>query len=126
MMRRAHSWHALLSTQAVGAGGAVQGLPTVTCAAARSTSGDRGGAETIPFAGIQKCHALICFYRSTYSFLLNPFRKSDPARTLGEVVIARAPGHRAALLLFVPQVMILGISAVRAALPDLAVARPPA
>jgi hypothetical protein len=39
----------------------LQGLPRVTCAVARSTSGDRDAAETIPFDGIQKCHALIRF-----------------------------------------------------------------
>ena len=34
---------------------------------ATSASGDRGAAETIPFVGIQKCRALICFYDALYS-----------------------------------------------------------
>jgi hypothetical protein len=31
------------------------------------THSSRGAAEAIPFGGIQKCHALICFQASAYS-----------------------------------------------------------
>src|SRR3954468_23623690 len=56
MARHARSWHALLSRQACRRRRRrLQGLPRVTCAGTTSTSGDRGGAETIPFVGIQKC-----------------------------------------------------------------------
>src|SRR5215213_4663790 len=58
MVRRARSWHELLSRQAHGRRQRrLYGLPRVTCAVATSTSGNRGGAETIPFVGTQKCHA---------------------------------------------------------------------
>ena len=62
--------------QHVGAGGAIfkvsRGSP---CAGATSASGDRGGAETIPFVGIQKCRAMICFYDPAYSLPRDRFEK---------------------------------------------------
>ena len=67
----------------------LQGLPRVTCAGARSASGDRGGAETIPFVGIQKCHALICFYAHP-----TPFRRTTPkAGSACSTAVARPNGN---------------------------------
>jgi hypothetical protein len=52
----------LLSKQHVGAGGAVFKVSRGSRAPVlRARASIEAGPETIPFAGIQKCRALICF-----------------------------------------------------------------
>src|SRR4051794_3102902 len=57
----------------------LQGLPRVTCAVARSTSGDRGGAETIPLVGTQKVPCTALLLRLTVLAIARTHRKADPA-----------------------------------------------
>jgi hypothetical protein len=62
MVRRARSWHALLSNQHVGAGGAVFKVSRESPAPVlRARAAIEAGRKKIPFGGIQKCRALICF-----------------------------------------------------------------
>ena len=94
MVQRARSRHEPLSRQACKRRRRrYQGLPRVTGAVATSTSGDRGGAETIPFIGIQKCPRTDLLLRLTVLRSAGAHRKADPAATaLASTALPWMPG----------------------------------